>query len=194
MSTMQNPTEQSELEDELAETDDATRVRDLAKDDIFHLLQNRRRRDALRYLEGEDEEVRMRDLAEQVAAWEHDTTVQALTSDERQRVYIALYQSHLPKLDDEGVIEYNQSRGIVKRTAVADQLSPYLDADEDDADESAEEPDGSNAPYYSGALGLSTLVVGSAAAGLALPTMLAVTVVGLVALTLFTMVTNGVLA
>ncbi|MBX0295775.1 hypothetical protein EGH23_12895 [Halomicroarcula sp. F27] len=191
---MQNPTEQSEIEGELAETDDeTTRVRDLAKDDIFHLLQNRRRRDALRYLEGEDEEVRMRDLAEQVAAWEHDTTVQALTSDERQRVYIALYQSHLPKLDDEGVIEYNQSRGIVERTAVADQLSPYLDADEDD-EETAEEPEGSNAPYYSGALGLSTLVVGSAAAGLALPTMLAVTVVGLVALTLFTMVTNGVLA
>jgi len=94
--------------------------------DVFHLLQNNRRRSAIRYLRDTDEPVEMRDLAEQVAAWENDTTVQALTAKERQCAYIPLYQSHFPKLDDEGVIEYEQARGIVEKTPVASQLEQYL--------------------------------------------------------------------
>lgn len=98
----------------------------LTRDQIFHLLQNERRRLALTYLSEREGEVEMRAIAEQVAAWEHDTTVAALDSDQRQRVYIPLYQNHLPKLDEEGVIEYNKSRGIVERTPLADQLDPFL--------------------------------------------------------------------
>jgi len=99
----------------------------LEADDVFHLLQNQRRRLALRYLrDAEEDTVRMRDLAEQVAAWEHDTTVALLSSRERQRVYIPLYQNHLPKLAKQGVIDYQQSRGVVTRLDAADQLDPYL--------------------------------------------------------------------
>lgn len=99
---------------------------ELSKDELFHLLQNQRRRRVLLYLQGTSGEVSMRDIAEQVAAWENDTTVEALGSNERQRVYIALYQSHLPKLDDAGVLTYDQQRGIVARTQLADQLETYL--------------------------------------------------------------------
>jgi len=111
----------------------------LPHDVVFHILQNERRRYVLKYLQGRDEPVRMCDVAEQVSAWEHDTTVEQLTSKQRQRVYIPLYQNHLTKLDEEGVIDYNQSRGIVERNPIADQFDPYLDADEfvdedDDAD------------------------------------------------------------
>ncbi|KYH25239.1 hypothetical protein HAPAU_28250 [Halalkalicoccus paucihalophilus] len=81
----------------------------------------------------------MRDIAEQVAAWEHDTTVQQLTSDQRQRVYIALYQSHLPKLADFDLITYNRSRGVVERTPLADQVASYLqDATVDSTNENSE--------------------------------------------------------
>lgn len=102
----------------------------LAPDDVFHLLQNRRRRLVLRYLtEHDTPAVEMREVAEQVAAWENDTTVAALTSDARQRVYIALYQSHLPKLDERGVIEYDQNRGTIEPCASLSQLEPYLSSD-----------------------------------------------------------------
>jgi len=104
---------------------------ELSQDKIFHVLQTQRRRDALRYLKDNEGPVEMRTLAEQVAAWENDTTVEALASDERQRVYIALYQSHLPKLDKEGVIEYDQSRGVVERGPLAEQFDPYLEANVD---------------------------------------------------------------
>jgi hypothetical protein len=106
-----------------------TDVRSVSKDDAFHLLQNARRRAVLRFMaeHAEEDRFQMRDLAEEVAAWEHDTTVRQLTSDERQRVYIALYQSHLPKLDEHGIIAYNQSRGVVETTELTPVLDPYLE-------------------------------------------------------------------
>jgi DNA-binding transcriptional ArsR family regulator len=116
----------------------ATTEPELSKDKIFHLLQTPRRRHVLRYLKRHEGTGEMRDIAEQVAAWENETSVQALTSDERQRVYIPLYQSHLPKLDEEGIIEYNQSRGTVKRTKLADQLDRYLTVEETETDDEAE--------------------------------------------------------
>ena len=119
-------------------------VEPLARDKIFHILQTQRRRDALRFLKDTDGPVEMRDLAEQVAAWENETTVQALTSDERQRVYIALYQSHLPKLESEGVIRYNKSRGIVERGPLADQFDPYLDTASESTHETEAEVEGTD--------------------------------------------------
>ncbi len=107
----------------------------LSKDDLFHLLQNGRRRAILRYFatNPDQEEFDMRTLAESIAAWENETTVEQLSSDQRQRVYIALYQSHLPKLDDYGVIEYNQSRGLIVPTPLTVLFEPYLDSEFDAA-------------------------------------------------------------
>jgi len=136
---------------------------ELSKDKIFHVLQTQRRRDALRYLKDNEGPVEMRTLAEQVAAWENDTTVEALASDERQRVYIALYQSHLPKLDKEGVIEYNQRRGVVKRGPLAEQFDPYLEANADagSSDDGASD-DGRWVRHYRQATAASTGLLAAA--------------------------------
>ncbi|WP_192498385.1 DUF7344 domain-containing protein [Halorussus halophilus] len=119
---------------------------DLSTDQTFHLLQTQRRRDALWYLKQHDGPVEMSDMAEQVAAWEYDTTVPELHSNQRQRVYIGLYQTHLPKLDQAGVIDYNQSRGIVERTPLAEEFDAYLEeiyADSDQRnDDDADASDG----------------------------------------------------
>jgi hypothetical protein len=98
----------------------------LSKDTIFHILQVQRRRLTLQYLHGRTGSVSLRDLAEQVAAWENEMSVAELTSKERQRAYISLYQTHLPTLDTEGIIEYDKDRGTIKRTSRADQFDPYL--------------------------------------------------------------------
>lgn len=135
-----------------------SRASRLSKDDTFHILQNERRRRVLQYLSDTEGAVDMRDIAEQVAAWEHDTTVQQLTSDQRQRVYIALYQSHLPKLADFGLITYNRSRGVVERTPLADQIAWYLDEEN-----ATEERTGSRddwVRYYVGVTVLSLLLIG----------------------------------
>jgi hypothetical protein len=139
---------------------------ELGKDEIYHLLQNERRRNVLRYLRDRDGTIQMRDIAEQVAAWEHDTTVQALMSDQRQRVYIALYQAHLPKLDEEGIIDYNQSRGFVEKKPLADELIRHLErphSDEGDADEGRPWE-----MYYLGVSALSAALIGASGFGLPL--------------------------
>ncbi|MFC6938950.1 hypothetical protein ACFQE8_03120 [Salinirubellus sp. GCM10025818] len=121
----------------------------LSRDELFHLLQNSRRRAVLRYLRGREGPVRMRDVAEQVAAWEHGTTVARLTSEERQRVYIALYQSHLDTLAEAGVIDYNKPRGVIEPRPLLDRVASFLDPDwsdegEDEADGGEPEADGSD--------------------------------------------------
>nr|WP_246999656.1 hypothetical protein [Halosolutus gelatinilyticus] len=157
---------------------------DVSKDEIFHLLQNERRRMVLQYLRGTDGPVRMRDVAEQVAAWEHDTTVEELTSKQRQRVYIPLYQSHLSKLDEAGVIDYQQDRGIVERKPLADQIDKYLELEPeaDSADETSAD-DGAWGDYYIGAtvVGYAVLI----GAVMELPFVSLVSGIGLSALILF---------
>ncbi|WP_449404312.1 DUF7344 domain-containing protein [Halalkalicoccus subterraneus] len=103
----------------------------MSKDDLFHLLQNGRRRAVLRYFASRPEQRKfdMRTVAEAIAAWENEIPVEQLSSDQRQRVYIALYQSHLPKLDDYGVIEYNQSRGLIVPTSLTAMFEPYLEGE-----------------------------------------------------------------
>lgn len=109
-------------------TDDGDRER-LSKDVIFELLKNRRRREVLQYLLEADETVTLGELAEQIAAWENDTEITALSSDQRKRVYVALYQTHLPKMDDAGIIDYDQDRGLITLSDNADLLMMYLDTD-----------------------------------------------------------------
>ncbi|WP_049888851.1 DUF7344 domain-containing protein [Natronococcus occultus] len=161
-------------------------------DEIFHILQNERRRMVLEYLQETDDSVRMRDVAEQVAAWENDTTVEELTSDQRQRVYIPLYQSHLPKLDKAGIIDYQQNRGVVERRPLARQLDYYLNADSNastnDASE-AKEADWDD--YYIGAAGAGALLLLGAI--LELPLLSVITGIGLsaVILLMFTTLTIG---
>lgn len=149
-------TYQQPMETQQSEGDRSDSEAPLSKDQMFHLLSNQRRRDVLRYLAAHEGPVDMRDVAERVAAQEHDTTVKQLTSDERQRVYIALYQTHLPKLDDHGIIAYDQSRGVLERTERANQLDPYLD----DSDETTGA--GQTEPPAVNEYGLAVCVIGSA--------------------------------
>lgn len=156
---------------------------ELTEDQIFHILQNERRRNVLRYLQDTDEPVRMRDVAEQVGAWEHDTTVEALTSDQRQRVYIPLYQSHLPKLDSEGIIDYQQSRGIVERRPAAAQLDPYLSVDSEDAD--------SWDDYYIGATAVAGLLLFGSVLELPIVSAVSGTAIAVLVVLLYTSLTLG---
>jgi hypothetical protein len=104
---------------------------DLNKDEMFDLLKNSRRRSTIRYLREHGGNAELRDVAEHIAAEENDTTVRQLSSDQRKRVYIGLYQCHLPKMDDLGVIEYDKNRGTIELQESVTQLLPYLEPIED---------------------------------------------------------------
>lgn len=97
---------------------------------VFDVLRNRRRRDVLRYLVETDEQATISELAETIAARECDKPVAQITSQERKRVYIGLYQGHLPKMDDYGAIKYNQQRGTIDRGVNFEVFMGYLPGDE----------------------------------------------------------------
>ncbi|RBI60417.1 hypothetical protein DMJ13_19110 [halophilic archaeon] len=99
----------------------------IRKDDLFHLLQSSRRRFVLAYLQELNQEVSLGELADQVAAWEHNTTTDKLLSNDRRKVYISLYQVHLDSLEEYGIINFDKDRVFVTRTEKASQLDPYVD-------------------------------------------------------------------
>lgn len=112
------------VEDDL-DADEPT-VENLGKDTIFEQLTNPRRRDVLRFLRDNGGTATLSDVAEYVAARENDIPVSQLTSKQRKRVYVALYQCHLPMMDKAGVIDYNKARGVLVQKPEADQLERYL--------------------------------------------------------------------
>jgi DNA-binding transcriptional ArsR family regulator len=100
---------------------------ELSKDTIFSMLSNQRRRHVLHYLKRNTGPATIRDLAEQIAAWENGIDIQELSYKQRKRVYTSLHQTHLPKLDDCGIVEYNRDRGVVTLTDRVSELNVYLE-------------------------------------------------------------------
>lgn len=111
----------------------------LSLDLVFEVLKNERRRHVLRYLQENPGQTTLSDLAEHIAAIENDKPITALTSQERKRVYVGLYQCHLPKMNDTDVIDFDDNRGTVNVGPNAEQLYKFLDV------ESTEQ---SRWPYY----------------------------------------------
>jgi len=104
---------------------------ELALDIIFEIIGNSRRRLVLQCLDESDEEtLELSDLSEHIAAIENDTTEEALSAQQRKRVYVGLYQCHLPKMASSGVVEFDKNRGTVSEGPNAEQLDPYLDVGE----------------------------------------------------------------
>jgi hypothetical protein len=129
----------------------------LSRNDLFEVLNNSRRRCALHYLKQHaDRRVGLRELVDHVAAWENNTTVDKVESAKRKSVYTALRQSHLPKMDDAGVIEYDILRGEVELTDAAQGAELYL--------ERVEQSPRSDIPWGEYYLGLSAVSVALVAA------------------------------
>lgn len=125
-----------------------------SKGELFEALSNDRRRETLRYLLRQDDGRSTKgEVARHIAAQETDKSVEQVSSDERKRVYIALHQTHLPKLNDLGLVEYDSSQGALQVTEVGEGLPVYLDLATDEA-----ETDRPWGRYYVG-LGLLGLAI-----------------------------------
>ncbi|MHB9287670.1 hypothetical protein ACKVMT_11615 [Halobacteriales archaeon Cl-PHB] len=109
--------------------DDAGDSRELlshpSRQELFDILGNARRRYTIRYLLQRSEPVSLRELSEQVAAWENGKAATDVTSSERHRVYNALQQAHLPKMARAGVIRLD--RGVVYPNDTLDDFEVYME-------------------------------------------------------------------
>jgi hypothetical protein len=102
----------------------------LTRGESYDLLSNPRRRYVLYHLDREGNPVSIGALADHVAAWENDTTVGEVGSQERKRVYVSLYQTHVPKLDEAGLVRYEQDEGTVELTDRITELTSHIGSPE----------------------------------------------------------------
>jgi len=107
----------------------------LPTDDVFEILSATRRRRAIALVDrrgGRD----IQTLAEHIAAVESGHPVGRVPDDAHKRVYVSLYQCHLPKCDDAGVLIHDSDSGRVEHGPHLDTVAWYLDngpASESDA-------------------------------------------------------------
>jgi len=124
----------------------------LSPDEIFEILSSRRRRMVLYLLRQRAATLTVNELAEEIAAIENEVAVEELTSQQRKRVYVSLYQTHLPKLEETSLVDYDADSGEVTLTSRASQIDSYLSP-----------RDASTYPWqihYAGLVVASALVVG----------------------------------
>lgn len=98
----------------------------LDEGDIHDILRNDRRRLAINSLqEAPDDELTVRQLSEQVGALE--TGEDPPPRNKRQSVYVSLHQTHLPKLDKHGIVEYDDDEKIVRLRDRVKEVEVYME-------------------------------------------------------------------
>jgi DNA-binding transcriptional ArsR family regulator len=130
---------------------------DVSTDEVFEVLSNRRRRFALHYLQHADKAVEIGELSERVASWENDIALEEVDSAARKRVYTSLQSHHLPKMDEQGIVSYDERAGVVELDEEGADLNVYLDV-----------VTGKDVPwsqYYLGLAAVGAAVIAATAAG-----------------------------
>lgn len=87
------------------------------RDEVFSLLSNSRRRSVLYVLYRSGEAYELSELVAEVASCETGALVDNLDDEVTQSIYISLYQTHLPKLTEFGLVEYDDDTRVVSLTS-----------------------------------------------------------------------------
>jgi predicted transcriptional regulator len=99
--------------------------RELDQGEIHDVLRNTRRRLVLERLRETEGPETVRDLSEYIAGVESGET--PAPRNVRQSVYVSLHQTHLPKLDDLGIVTYDSNAKEVSLAERADELAVYME-------------------------------------------------------------------
>ena len=101
---------------------------ELSRKDIFDILSNRRRRFVLHALKRMEEPVELAELSTYVAAWEMDLEPEEIDSDDRRSVHVTLKRTHLPKMDEKNIIQFNKSEKTIQSTDLLDNIEVHIEA------------------------------------------------------------------
>jgi hypothetical protein len=83
---------------------------------VREALRNPRRRYRRHHLDAVVGEAALVDVVAQIAGWEHGTTPEETTAGRRKSVYSTLYQTHLPALEELGVVTFDREQRTVTLT------------------------------------------------------------------------------
>ncbi len=105
----------TEPDEQSSSASDEPALPTLSKGEIFEVLRNQRRRYVLHFLKQDGRPVELGDLAQQIAAWEYETTLEGVTPAQRKRVYTTLQQTHLPKMDEAGILVFDSDQASLRQ-------------------------------------------------------------------------------
>ncbi|MFC4544584.1 hypothetical protein ACFO5R_21865 [Halosolutus amylolyticus] len=131
-----------------------TRSTTVPEREIHQVLSNARRRRTLEQLRSSRGTITLRELAERIATIE--TGESPAPRNVRQSVYTSLHQTHLRRLDELGIVEYDENRKVVRLRERARRVSLYMEV---------ETPFGISWAEYYRLLGVGSLFVVVAAMG-----------------------------
>jgi gamma-glutamylcyclotransferase (GGCT)/AIG2-like uncharacterized protein YtfP len=106
------------------------RENELGPGEIHNVLRNDRRRRAIKHLRESDEPTSVDALAEHIASVE--TGESPPPRDVRKSVYVSLHQTHLPKLDDLEIVEYDQREQQLELRDRAEEVEVYMEVVSED--------------------------------------------------------------
>lgn len=106
---------------------------DVDRDEIFEILSSSRRRRTLYHLHERGGHADLPDIAHDIAIDEHGDPV---PDHVEKRLYISLYQTHVPKLEDTGMIEYDPESREITLTDRIHEISRLTDGNEGTESES----------------------------------------------------------
>ncbi len=101
-------------------------MEELTKDDVFEVLSSSRRRQILAHLHRHDGQADLRSLARDTAMEETGGSVE---DDDVKRFYISLYQTHVPKLEEVGLVRYDSDTKVVELTDRIKEVGRILNED-----------------------------------------------------------------
>lgn len=130
MSNLRNEENQSPHTENRTTTDVTADPPTRLEDGIYRLLENRRRRYLLYCLLDHDGEVSLSRAVDTVTAWETDCPVEDVRTTDRRCVYSALRRRHIPRLETENVVAYDEDAGTVSFGLDAEKATRCLTADE----------------------------------------------------------------
>lgn len=102
-------------------------MEELTKDEVFEVLSSSRRRRILYHLHRRGGTADLRTLARDTAI---DETGESFDDDDVKRFYISLYQTHVPRLEEAGVVEYDSDKQSVTLTDRVEIIARILNHDD----------------------------------------------------------------
>lgn len=101
---------------------------ELSMEEAYSILSSERRRMVVGLLMEKPEPVPLSDLATQVALLEEESRDDEVRDDKYKSVYVSLYQNHIPRMEDAGLIQRDdhdrlQGTSLLEELARMDQMA-----------------------------------------------------------------------
>jgi predicted transcriptional regulator len=93
---------------------------------VFEALAHPRRR-YLIYTLLEKDAWSLTELSEKIAAWEYDVHADAVTETDRDNVYVSLWHAHVPRLEDDDIVEFDSEDETIEKGPNAEQVLALLE-------------------------------------------------------------------